>query len=509
MRELELSRKDIPVPAIVPRWELRAFGPHFGAAADRLAALAPARLSEGDELYLLSVGGDDNVKIRDGVLERKQLLQVNEEGLEQWLPVLKAEFPVSAAEVGTVLEALAVSPPPLARTAYTLPELLGEVVRPSEQLRAVPVHKRRERYSLDGWLAERTDVRSARASTCTMAVESEDPARVIAAVRELGLESFSNVSFPQALKAFVGYAAARFAVIDVGTNSVKFLVGERSEDGSWRTVADRAEVTRLGEGLGETGELSEPAMQRTLEAVAGIVEEASRESVLSLAAVGTAGLRRASNSTDFIDAVRRRCGIEIEVIPGEEEARLAYLAVMADLGLTQGSLVVFDTGGGSSQFTFGRDGGVEEQFSVDVGAARYTERFGLDRAVSEDELRAALEAIAADLARLDGRPTPDALVGLGGAVTNLAAVKHGLATYDPDVVRGTVLDDTEIDRQIELYRTRNVDERRAIVGLQPGRAEIILAGACIVRTVLTKLGRRSFVVSDRGLRHGLLMARFG
>ena len=97
---------------------------------------------------------------------------------------------------------------------------------------------------------------------------------------------------------------------------------------------------------------------------------------------------------------------------------------------------------------------------------------------------------------------------MGGAVTNLAAVKHGLATYDPDVVQGTVLDRAEIDRQIELYRTRDADERREIVGLQPNRAEVILAGACIVRTVLAKLGRERLTVSDRGLRHGLLVERF-
>ena len=78
---------------------------------------------------------------------------------------------------------------------------------------------------------------------------------------------------------------------------------------------------------------------------------------------------------------------------------------------------------------------------------------------------------------------------MGGAVTNLAAVKHGLATYDPDVVQGTVLDRAEIDRQIELYRTRSAEERRAIVGLQPKRADVILAGACIVRTVIEQLGR--------------------
>jgi exopolyphosphatase/guanosine-5'-triphosphate,3'-diphosphate pyrophosphatase len=140
---------------------------------------------------------------------------------------------------------------------------------------------------------------------------------------------------------------------------------------------------------------------------------------------------------------------------------------------------------------------------------RFTERYGLADVVPEDRLASALDAIAADLARLDSRPTPDVLVALGGTVTNLAAVKQGLATYDPDVVQGTVLDRAEIDRQIELYRTSTAEQRRQIVGLQPKRAEVILAGACIVRTVLAKLGRESLTVSDRGLRHGLLMERFG
>jgi exopolyphosphatase/guanosine-5'-triphosphate,3'-diphosphate pyrophosphatase len=97
---------------------------------------------------------------------------------------------------------------------------------------------------------------------------------------------------------------------------------------------------------------------------------------------------------------------------------------------------------------------------------------------------------------------------MGGAVTNIAAVKHGLATYDPAVVQGTVLDRAEIDRQIELYRSRDADARRTIVGLQPKRAEVILAGACIVRTVMEKLGKDTLTVSDRGLRHGVLAECF-
>jgi exopolyphosphatase/guanosine-5'-triphosphate,3'-diphosphate pyrophosphatase len=171
--------------------------------------------------------------------------------------------------------------------------------------------------------------------------------------------------------------------------------------------------------------------------------------------------------------------------------------------------VVFDTGGGSSQFTFGRGEHVDERFSLDVGAVRFAERFRLDGPVTEDVLADAGRAICADLARLDGRPRPDVLVALGGVVTNLAAVRHALATYDPDVVQGTTLERDEVDRQIELYRTRTADERRQVVGLQPGRAEVILAGALIVRTTMQKLGCASLVVSDRGLRHGVLLERFG
>lgn len=314
---------------------------------------------------------------------------------------------------------------------------------------------------------------------------------------------------PRGLKAPLGLGSRRYVVVDVGTNSVKFHVGERLADGEWQTVIDRSEITRLGQGLEETGRLGAEPIERTVTAIVEMVEEAKRAGVEAIAAVGTAGLRQASNRNEFLEAVRNRAGLEVEVISGEEEARLSYVAVMAALNLGRGRLVVFETGGGSSQFTFGEGDRVDERFSLDVGAVPYTERFRLDRAVDEETLAAALAAIAVELAPLDGRPTPDLLVGIGGAVTNLAAVKHGLETYDPDVVRGSVLEAAEVDRQIELYRTRDAEERRRIRGLQPKRAEVILAGACVIRCVLAKLGRDPLTVSDRGLRHGLLLERFG
>jgi exopolyphosphatase/guanosine-5'-triphosphate,3'-diphosphate pyrophosphatase len=327
-------------------------------------------------------------------------------------------------------------------------------------------------------MAEVTEVRADERPTRTVAIEADDPDRVLATVRDLGLASPPNVCYPRGLKALVSFEAHPCAVIDVGTNSVKFHVGQPGTDGAWRTIVDRAEVTAPGGSPGDR-RLGGGADGRSPR-LAAWSRRRRRIGAVAVAAVGTAGLRIARNSAAFIAAVQARCGVVVEIIPGEEEGRLAYLAARAGLGLARGSLVVFDTGGGSSQFTFGHDGQVDERFSLDVGSVRYTEQHGLAGAVSHEVLRDALGAIAGDLAHLDGRPAPDTLVGMGGAVTNLTAVKHGLAAYDPEVVQGTVLDRAEIDRQIEMYRSRDVAARREIVGLQPKRADVILAGACIV-----------------------------
>jgi exopolyphosphatase/guanosine-5'-triphosphate,3'-diphosphate pyrophosphatase len=495
---------------IVPRWEWRTFLDRFDPGGTPLDGPA-LEVVETTELYVVAATGGDIVKVRNELMDVKHLHQVDADGLEQWSPVLKAGFPLSATDVAAVLVALGVEPAgPLARTTYTQAELLAEVVDPHPSLFAVNVHKTRRRFRLSGCLAEVTDVDTDHGSTLSIAVESEDAAQVAEVVGALGLPIWPNLNYARQLRLMARTGVERFAVVDVGTNSVKFHIGERGVEGSWRTVVDRAELTRLGEGLERSGRLSSEPMSRTLTAIAGMVDQAKTERVAAITAVGTAGLRMAPNGREFVADVREHCGLPVEVISGEDEARLAYLAAVAGLGLPrQGSRVVFDTGGGSSQFTFGDGDQVTDRFSVEVGAARFTDRFGLDGPVAADELGEALDAIERDLGQLAGRPPPQVLVGMGGALTNLAAVRHALSTYDPDVVQGTVLDAAEIDRQIEVYRTRTPDQRREIVGLQPQRAEVILAGACIVRTVLGILGVASVTVSDRGLRHGVLRERFG
>jgi exopolyphosphatase/guanosine-5'-triphosphate,3'-diphosphate pyrophosphatase len=470
--------------------------------------MTPVGVQESDETYLLS-GAGDNVKVRDALMDIKVLREVDRNGLERWTPVMKAGFPLPASEVAKVFEALRLDPPALRRASYSLEEFINELAVPGGRIRAISVHKRRTRYAVGGCMAELSEVVADGKPTRTVAVESEDAAAVVAAVRSLEMGGYLNTSYPRGLAALIEGKPSRYAVIDVGTNSVKFHIGERDRDGKWRAVVDRAEMTRLGEGLEQHNVIGDAALERTTAAIAGMVDEAKRREVLAIAAVGTAGLRIASNRDAVLASIEARTGLRIEVISGDEEGRLAYVAATSGLGLSAGSLVVFDTGGGSSQFTFGHDSSVDERFSVNVGAVRYTERYKLDGVVSAVVLHEAMAAIAADLSRIDGRPVPAALVAMGGAVTNITAVKHSLASYDPAIVQGTVLDRAEIDRQIELYRSRDADGRRTIVGLQPKRAEVILAGACIVRTVMEKLGKQTLTVSDRGLRHGVLAERFG
>lgn len=489
------------------RWEWRTFGAGAEAGAPAFEGRPPTGEAHSDERYLLSAGGT-TVKIRDGMMDVKALLAVDGNGLEQWRPVLKVPFPIDADAVRTVWEALRLPAPALAREAYTTEQLEAELTGPGTGVRAVAVHKHRVRYVIDGCTSELTDVVADGRTTRTIAVEMEDPALVIAAVRTLGLADYRNTAYPPGLAALLDGVPPRYAVIDAGTNSIKFHVAEREGEG-FRTLIDRAELTRLGEGLEAGGAVTADALARTRDAIAAMVREADGLHAVAIVAVGTAGLRIATNRDDVVRAVAEATGVRIEVISGEDEARLAYLAVLAGLGLPDASLAVFDTGGGSTQLTFGTGTEVAERFSVDVGAVRFTDRFGLDGPVSSEVLAEAMAAIRAGLSRLEGRDPVDQLVGMGGAVTNIAAVSHGMTAYDPDVIQGSVLERTELGRQLELYRTLPADARRSIPGLQPKRADVILAGACIVASVMDALGADRLTVSDRGLRHGVLATRFG
>jgi exopolyphosphatase/guanosine-5'-triphosphate,3'-diphosphate pyrophosphatase len=195
------------VSSIVPRWEWRTFGDDFGAADARFASMAPERVQESDETYLLSSRSDASIKVRDGLMDVKRLEAVDENGLEQWKPVMKAEFPLPASGVQDVLAALGVAAPALERPAYTLEELIADVISASPDLRAVEVHKHRDHFTVAGAMAELSAIRAEGAERRTIAVESENPALVVVAVGELGLPLKPNVCLARGLKAMVGFGA--------------------------------------------------------------------------------------------------------------------------------------------------------------------------------------------------------------------------------------------------------------------------------------------------------------
>lgn len=300
---------------------------------------------------------------------------------------------------------------------------------------------------------------------------------------------------------------ARYATIDVGSNSVLIHVAERQADGTFKAIADRAELSRLGDGLQATGVFSAEAMDRTAAALGAFVELAQANEVADTVAVGTMALRTAKNAPQFLERVEAEVGLRVEVIPGEEEARLSYMAARSAItGAKQ--VAIFDVGGGSTEFIFGSGDQIARKFSLNIGALRLTEEYCKSDPVTPDEQRQLMAYLEEAFAEL----TPgdfDGLVGMGGAITNMAAVKHEMVKYDPDVIQGCQLTVGEMERQLELYRGRTVAQRRELAGLQPKRADTILAGAAIVTTVMRKLGVDTVTVSDRGVRHGLMVDRFG
>lgn len=296
----------------------------------------------------------------------------------------------------------------------------------------------------------------------------------------------------------------RVAIIDIGTNSIKFFVGERREDGTIQTIVDKNDIAQLGEGLRETGLICPEALERNAQSVAAFAKEALENGAEKIVSVGTMALRTAKNSADFVARVKELCGVEVQIIPGEEEARLSYLAVLSGLPLEEGGeLVIFDTGGGSTEFIFGEGTTLKNRFSVNLGALIITENFFSDDPVKEGSVDAAIAYIDEEFAKAGVVGKPIQVVGMGGTVTSMGAVKHKMVKYNPDIIQGSTLTREDVQEQVETYAARTVEQRRELPGLQPKRAGTILAGACILKDILARLDAPKLTISDRGLRHGL------
>jgi exopolyphosphatase/guanosine-5'-triphosphate,3'-diphosphate pyrophosphatase len=294
----------------------------------------------------------------------------------------------------------------------------------------------------------------------------------------------------------------KLATIDIGTNTTLLLVAEA--DGGQVTVQeDRAEITRLGRGIGQDGGLGRDGIERTLAALREYASLA-RKHRAPIAAIGTEALRRAPNADEFLGPAAAILGGPIEVIDGEREAALSFLAASRSFPAeAAGTMVVVDIGGGSTEVIVSRAGAVQLRRSLPLGSVRLTERHVRHDPASDDEVAAIAYDIGQTLDALTF-PAGAALVGIAGTVTSLAAMAQRLQSYDPALVHGFHLTVAQLRALVDDLRRSTQPEREKMPGLDPRRADVILAGACILRLIAERSGAQHVIVSDRGIRWGLL-----
>ena len=302
----------------------------------------------------------------------------------------------------------------------------------------------------------------------------------------------------------------RLATIDLGTNTVRLLVADVPADRRWRVVDADQRVTRLGEGLAATGRLGEEPMARTTAVVEQYVARARRAGSVRLAIVATSAVREAVNGRPFAAALEEATGQPVTIVNGEEEAALTLRGVLAGVGPGAGASLVFDIGGGSTEYILARSATPVAAVSLRLGVVDLAERHPFPGPVDPDGYAALHDEIVARL--IDEIPAairasrPARLVGTAGTATTLAALDLALARYDAVRVQGHTVTRRAVDTLLARLGALTVGERAALPCLEPGRADLIVPGAAIVQATMEVVGADRMVVSDWGLREGLLLA---
>lgn len=306
------------------------------------------------------------------------------------------------------------------------------------------------------------------------------------------------------------------AAVDVGTNSIRLIVAEALQEGGYRLLDDEKAITRLGEGLNESGRLSEEAIERSSLAMARMRSIAEGYGAQTIRAVATSAAREAANGGELIEAVRAASGLELEIISSEEEGRLAFLSCAHAFDLTGLPVVIADIGGGSTEVVHSSMGVVEGIEGLAVGAVRLTERFGGpgDAAGSrfEEMRRYAKKALREGISRPPFRA--ELMIGTGGTFTTLAniALRRRESMLDgasPSTVRGFECKRREVIEVRDWLRSMTLKARQRTPGLSPERADIIVAGLTLLECLMGRLDIKRLRVHDQGIRDGLLLTMAG
>ncbi|HEX4141431.1 MAG TPA: Ppx/GppA phosphatase family protein [Candidatus Methylacidiphilales bacterium] len=299
----------------------------------------------------------------------------------------------------------------------------------------------------------------------------------------------------------------RYAVFDLGSNSIKCVMAETRARGV-RILHEESISTRLAEHLIDTAELRPEAITRTLEALRKLRATAALLGIQHFRAVATSAVRDSRNRREFLRAARAVLGFPVRLLSGDEEAETIFAGVLADPHWRGKDIFILDIGGGSAEWVQGRHGKMEKRTSLPLGAVRLRERFLHEYPVAPDTAALLVETIRGQIAHPLHHYSlgPRRLVGTGGTITSLAAIEHKLPHFDPQKIDHTPLSIAQVRRLFRNFCGRTLEELRALPGLPRKRADLIIPGTAVVLATMELLGAKRIHVSVRGLRYGVLTA---
>jgi len=304
--------------------------------------------------------------------------------------------------------------------------------------------------------------------------------------------------------------ACRLGAIDIGSNSVRLLVAEAIRGGAYRILDEEREPTRLGRSASLEGWLDEESMNRTLAALRTFKEIATGYQVTRLRTIATCAVREARNGPEFCRRIREEVGLEVEVISGEREARLAFLSVQHAFDLAGRNTIVADIGGGSTEIVFATGNLIESIFSTPLGAVRLTEQFALGDCCDGPEAARSLERLDDEITGVLKKRTtkplfaPHVLVGCGGTYTTLAELLMATRRQADAPLAGYKVSHAEVRHLCDRLRKMPLRARRSMPGMTPDRADIIVAGLSIVDALMRRFNVNTLAIHTRGVRDGLL-----
>lgn len=298
----------------------------------------------------------------------------------------------------------------------------------------------------------------------------------------------------------------RAVAIDVGTNSIKMVVGEIDSAGEISFLHESSSIVRLGECIQETGAISEASLKRAVAAISKFLDEAASFDVQSIQLVGTSALRDASNSAYVLDEIQNKLNVEIKIIPESQEALYAYSSVKNDplLSVLPNSFAITDVGGGSSEIIYGDNSSIITSSSINIGAIKITERFLNVNPIPIDNIISAKSYIKNLIQASIKNITPKELICIGGTAINLAHIVNRIPIESTDNIHAKIISIADVNKAVETLSNMTLNQRRLITGLDPKRADIIIGGILIIESFASEMKLDQIKISIRGLRHALL-----